>query len=203
MTTDNELIIRPADFTRIPWKNGQGWTEDIHKGYLASLEPATEPDGWDWRLSIAQIDADAPFSQFEGIDRQLFLVSGNGMTLHFDDESFVLEDPLDGVEFTGEEPVAAQLRDGGTTDFNLMWRRRRARVLSVVLETESQVDLMVDEIMGLYAQEGTWQVGDLTVEQGAVGLIHSRENRSLKVFPQTHGRALNFLVAPSGDPEDA
>lgn len=85
---------------------------------------ADVPEPWAWRLSIAEIDADAPFSSFPGVDRELVLLSGNGLRLRFDDgEVAELLPPHDRCRFPGERGVAGELLDGPTTDFNLMWRR--------------------------------------------------------------------------------
>lgn len=81
-------------------------------------------DDWDWRLSIAEIERDAPFSAFPGIDRELVLLSGNGLRLRFDDgQVHELQPPHDKLRFAGERAVTGELREGPTQDFNLMWRR--------------------------------------------------------------------------------
>jgi environmental stress-induced protein Ves len=71
-----------------------------------------------------RIEQDAPFSRFEGIDREIVLLSGNGVRLHFDDGSVhALEPPHGRLRFAGEAGVNGVLIDGATQDFNLMWRR--------------------------------------------------------------------------------
>ena len=58
------------------------------------------------------------------VDRELVLLSGNGLRLRFDDGELVeLLPPHDGLRFAGEHGVTGELVDGPTTDFNLMWRR--------------------------------------------------------------------------------
>ena len=77
------------------WKNGAGWTSEIMK--------VPDADDWDWRLSIAEIETDAPFSAFPGIERELVLLSGNGLRLRFDDgEVHELLPPHDRLRFAGE-----------------------------------------------------------------------------------------------------
>ena len=85
-----------------------------------------DSDDWDWRLSIAEIERDAAFSSFPGIDRELVLLSGNGLRLRFDDgEVQELQPPHGKLRFAGERLVVGELVDGPTHDFNLMWRRER------------------------------------------------------------------------------
>jgi environmental stress-induced protein Ves len=75
-------------------------------------------------LSIAEIDEDAPFSAFPGVDRELVLLEGNGLRLRFDDGEVVeLQPPHDRLRFAGERVLRGELVDGPTRDFNLMWKR--------------------------------------------------------------------------------
>ena len=107
-------VIPANEYRRERWRNGLGWTREIHAA----------GDPWQWRLSIAEIDQDAPFSSFPGVDRELVLLSGNGLRLRFDDgESTLLEPPHGRLRFAGERAVTGELVDGPTQDFNLMWRR--------------------------------------------------------------------------------
>ena len=109
-------VIPANEYRRERWRNGLGWTREIHA--------ASSRGGWDWRLSIAEIEQDAPFSLFPGVDRELVLLSGNGLRLRFDDgEVNELHPPHDRMRFAGERGVTGELLDGPTQDFNLMWRR--------------------------------------------------------------------------------
>ncbi len=115
-----EVTLIPAnEYRRERWKNGLGWTREIYR------HPAGSED-WDWRLSIAEVDKDGPFSAFPGVDRELVLLSGEGMCLHFEDgEQVELLPPHDRVRFAGERALGAELISGPTQDFNLMWKRDR------------------------------------------------------------------------------
>ena len=111
-------VIAANEYRRERWKNGAGWTREIVR--------VPDRDDWDWRLSIAEIEQDAPFSIFPGIDRELVLLRGNGLRLSFEDgEVRVLQPPHDRLRFEGERKLAGELLDGPTHDFNLMWRRER------------------------------------------------------------------------------
>ena len=115
---DLSRVVPANEYRRERWRNGAGWTREI----------AAEPEGgeWSWRLSIAEIEQDAPFSRFEGIDREIVLLSGNGVRLRFDDGMVhALEPPHGRLRFSGEAGVFGELIDGPTQDFNLMWRRDR------------------------------------------------------------------------------
>ena len=114
------ITLLPAnEYQRVRWKNGQGWTREI-------LRVPDDRSDWDWRVSIAEVDRGGPFSTFEGCDRELVLLSGDGMRLDFGDgESVELLPPHGRHRFPGESPVSAELISGPTQDFNLIWRRDR------------------------------------------------------------------------------
>lgn len=117
-------VIPANEYRRERWRNGLGWTREIHAAVSPAAENQAAGDAWAWRLSIAEIERDAPFSSFPGVGRELVLLSGNGLRLRFDDgESVVLEPPHGRLRFDGERAVIGELLDGPTQDFNLMWRR--------------------------------------------------------------------------------
>lgn len=117
---DRSQVIPANEYRRVRWRNGAGWTREIH------AHGDVGADAWDWRLSIAEIEQDAPFSTFPGTDRELVLLSGQGLRLRFDqDDTRLLEPPHGRFRFAGEHPVTGELVDGRTEDFNVMWRRDR------------------------------------------------------------------------------
>ena len=112
-------LIPGNEYRRERWKNGLGWTREI-------LRSPDAREDWDWRLSIAEVDKDGPFSAFPGVDRELVLLAGEGMRLRFDDgEQIDLMPPHDRARFAGERAIQAELVSGPTQDFNLMWKRDR------------------------------------------------------------------------------
>ena len=121
MSTDTLLsaatrVIPSVEYRRERWRNGLGWTREILR----------VPDTGEWqvRLSIAEIEQDAAFSAFPGIERELVLLRGQGLRLRFADGAVhTLLPPHDRVRFAGEAEIHGELVDGLTHDFNLMWRR--------------------------------------------------------------------------------
>ena len=115
------LLIPFAGLEPAPWKNGGGSTTE-----LAIAPPGASLDKFDWRISLATICADGPFSQFNGVDRSLALVDGPGVFLEIDEEGrFALDEDAPLVEFAGESHVMATLAGAPSTDFNVMTRRDR------------------------------------------------------------------------------
>ncbi|MGZ8289640.1 MAG: HutD/Ves family protein [Telluria sp.] len=115
------VLIPFASLEPSPWKNGGGTTTEI-----VTYPPEAAFDEFDWRISLATIAQDGPFSVFPGIDRTLALVEGTGANLDFNGERrFFLSDEDPVVEFPGEDSVVATVANGATTDFNVMTRRGR------------------------------------------------------------------------------
>ena len=115
-------LIQYASLMPAPWKNGGGSTTEI-----AVSPPGAGFDDFDWRVSLATITQDGPFSVFPGIDRTLALVDGDGVLLDFGDERVVLSPSEPLIEFAGEDTVHATVTGANTTDFNVMTRRGRCR----------------------------------------------------------------------------
>lgn len=114
-------LLRASDHKRMPWKNGGGETVEI----------AVSPDGvgladFDWRVSMATVATDGPFSVFPGIDRTLSILEGEGMTLFIEGrEPERLTQASDPLSFAADAPTSATLIDGTITDLNVMTRRGR------------------------------------------------------------------------------
>lgn len=118
-TASGSRVLAAGGYRRERWRNGAGWTREIHA--QASSDPGR---GWDWRLSIAEIEQDASFSMFPGVERELVLLDGNGLCLRFDDgQCHTLLPPHGRLRFAGERSLTGEPVDGATRDFNLMWRR--------------------------------------------------------------------------------
>lgn len=109
-------VIPSFHYRRERWRNGLGWTREILR--------VPDREDWQLRLSIAEIEQDAAFSSFPGIERELVLLRGEGLRLRFADGAVhTLQPPHDRLRFAGEAQVTGELVDGVTHDFNLMWRR--------------------------------------------------------------------------------
>ena len=114
--------LRSRDSRRVRWKNDGGWTTEIARGCIGGAD--AQGDGFDWRLSIADIESDGPFSPFPGMDRDLVLVAGNGIELDIDEDTPLrLDRRFQQVRFAGEQRVGCRLLAGPTRDFNVIVRR--------------------------------------------------------------------------------
>jgi environmental stress-induced protein Ves len=110
----DDLRTFPFDtLTSEPWRNGGGTTRTVASGGPAA-------NSWDWRVSVADIARDGPFSIFPGIDRHLALIEGNGVVLCGDGVRMRLARLGEVVTFAGELSLDARLIDGPVRVWNLM-----------------------------------------------------------------------------------
>jgi uncharacterized protein len=116
--------LTPADYRRVPWRNGAGTTTEL----------LVEPPGdiaaggrFHYRVSIADVANDGPFSRFDGYDRHIMLLSGAGMTLDCGVFGGIdLTTPYEPRCFPGDWVVRGSLKNGPVRDFNLIVDRARA-----------------------------------------------------------------------------
>ncbi|MEO7916806.1 MAG: HutD family protein [Dokdonella sp.] len=129
--------IPAAECRRTLWKNGGGWTTEV------AIEPAGAHLGgdFDWRVSIADIEQDGPFSIFPGVERDLFMLRGNGIELNIDGSAQRLDRALQRIHFSGDSEVHCRLLNGATRDFNVMVRARS--IVAYIAATEPLQDLAI------------------------------------------------------------
>lgn len=105
-------IIRVSDLVARPWRNGGGITREIlevrHGAVLL------------WRLSMADVASDGPFSDFSGLMRVLTVIDGGAMELITPNGSLMAA-PRQPVQFDGGLAVSSKLCDGPLRDLNLMF----------------------------------------------------------------------------------
>ena len=105
-------IQRVDEHSAMPWANGLGTSYEVASDRNADGE-------WTWRVAIAPVVLDGPFSVMPGVDRELVVIEGNGMVLNVDDESVKCM-PGQVVRFSGDSVTIARLLDGPTVDLGLM-----------------------------------------------------------------------------------
>jgi environmental stress-induced protein Ves len=125
-------ILRKDDFTFMPWKNGGGSTVELYK-----VPRLNQEEGFYFRLSVANVEKDGPFSIFPGIDRTLICLSGEGFKLKFNHHEKILK-PLDISEFRGEEEIYCELVNGPCQDFNVMVDRSWGKVSMEIKQIRPQ-----------------------------------------------------------------
>ncbi len=117
-------LVFPHHWQTQKWQNGGGITHELIK------DTQTE---WRYRLSIADVAQDGPFSHFAGIDRIILLLEGKGFELYFGGGHLqAVTKPFEPFPFRGDDPVNCDLIDGPVRDFNVMTRRENTRAYAQV-----------------------------------------------------------------------
>lgn len=172
-------LLRASTYQRMRWKNGAGWTSEIYR-----LDDPTASDGapWLWRLSIAELERDGPFSVFPGIDRELVMLSGNGLNLCFDDGETHQLKPIERLSFAGERGAYGALIDGPSRDFNLMWQRAHIDATLTQHKLSANETLLVesDRSYVLHLISGWMRVPNSTeiMAPGDTALLHAHSAAS-------------------------
>jgi uncharacterized protein len=123
-------VLRSEQHRRMPWRNGGGVTYEV-----ASSPAGTELADFDWRISIAEVEAGGPFSAFPDIDRTIILIEGEWMALTVDGRRhrFGIRDPF---SFDGGSETLCEV-PSRSRDLNVMTRRGRATAAVAVVEADS------------------------------------------------------------------
>lgn len=130
--------LKPDRYREMPWRNGGGSTTELAIYPEGSALGTGAP--FLWRLSMARVEQDGPFSTFAGYDRTLVLLQGSGVQLSFGSHAppVTLSAPLQLCRFAGEWETSCRLIDGTVRDFNVIVDRKRGRaaVESVALTSQ-------------------------------------------------------------------
>lgn len=165
--------LTSADYRRMPWRNGGGTTTEI-------AIAAGPSERFLHRVSIADVEADGPFSRFEGYDRHIMLISGAGMTLECGAHGRIeLRAPFEPRFFSGDWDVTGMLVSGPVRDFNVIVDRAR---VTATLETRR-----LDERATIACGEGS------------SCLVHVLEGNLMGVAEgDTLVADVSFVVVPDG-----
>jgi environmental stress-induced protein Ves len=148
-------ILRHADYKRMPWKNGLGITEEV-----IAHPPGSDIASFGWRLSIAHVGADGPFSVFAGIDRTIALLDGDGLLLDLPGRTIELEAHGEPFAFSGDLEISSRNKGGATIDLNIMTRRGRFKHRMRRLDGAKQIEIHTPGTILLFN-------GSASVTQGA------------------------------------
>ena len=129
-------VLRAADRAASPWKNGGGITREV-----AAWPPGAGFDDFHWRVSMAEVRVDGPFSAFQGVDRILAVLEGR-LALDIEGRGTIT---LDGAAppavFPGDAPTVGRVLAGPVTDLNVMSRRGAVRADLTRLEIRPRLTL--------------------------------------------------------------
>lgn len=131
-------FLRATGRVATPWKNGLGVTREI-----AADPPGADLGSFDWRISMAAVEAGGRFSSFPGVNRLLVVLEGR-LALRIGGAAPVELGPdTPPLAFAGDVPVEAGLLAGPVTDLNVMTRRGRVQARLERLTIDGPVERSV------------------------------------------------------------
>ena len=121
-------LVALADVVPQAWRNGGGRTRELLRWPL----DAHDDGAWSLRISVADIEADGPFSAYPGVERWFAVIEGAGVVLGFADGDRELRAGAAPLHFDGGDAPGCMLVAGPTRDLNLMARGGAGRMQAVV-----------------------------------------------------------------------
>lgn len=130
-----------------PWRNGAGQTREL-------VAWPTAQD-WMWRISVADIAQNGPFSSYPGVARWFAVLSGAGVRLTMNGAAQILELNAASapVDFDGDWPVVCELVNGPTRDFNVMVRKDAAGAKLKRIHGHFQTTITQEIFVGICSNE--------------------------------------------------
>jgi environmental stress-induced protein Ves len=194
-------IVTPASYNVVPWRNGRGETLEL------CSHPLVDCNAFSWRLSIATVDNDGPFSRFVDCDRTLVLLEGAGISLRQETGKLdVLSSRFSIARFSGDCETEATLHNGAIRDFNVMCNRRHCSAIVDALSEDGSLFVSGD-ILFFYAVDR-----DVELRSPDCTNIGLKGNHILKFAGPAHGRwafshgpviAIRIFLNPIASPAKA
>ena len=189
-------VIRRPEFKTSAWKNGAGLTHE-------AIRVPAGAEHYLWRISVAEIAASGPFSDFTGYRRHMVLLQGDGLRLRFSNGSETeLRQPGDLAEFDGSLHTECDLAGGACTDLNLVTARSIATVDARVERLSEPLTLRcgAGESMAFVCVRGTISIERAGHEPVALGRwdlgVHERSaaTGAMRCIPGRPGEDLLFVA---------
>jgi environmental stress-induced protein Ves len=136
-TPDHLGVVRFAELAPVPWRNGGGITREV----VSAGGPGAQ--GFDWRISIAEVTEPGPFSTFPGVDRIIAVVQGEGMDLLIDGVEHVLG-LHETLSFDGASQTSCTRLAGAVRDLNVMTRNDRLSATVAIRDLSETRPIAVD-----------------------------------------------------------
>jgi environmental stress-induced protein Ves len=149
-------VVRTGEVRAQEWANGGGTTRELLRA-----------DDGAWRVSLADVDADVPFSSFPGSHRLLTVVDGPVLRLVVDGVE-VLVEPRRPFAFSGDAEVAGSVPEGPVRVLNVI-ADPAVEAFVTVLELGRSSSLPLADDQAALVLQGRARAGD--AEAAAYDLV--------------------------------
>jgi len=164
------------------WRNGGGETREL------SVWPrGAGLDAFEWRVSVAAIARDGPFSRFPGCTRTAVLIEGTGCRLVDGPLCVELAQRFAQATFAGAPAWQCELMEGPVQVLNVIVRPRFRADVQVARDDERDVGVALYRVA--YAACGT----------SAVALGDEVAQLASGDACEVHGSALDLKIRPGRD----
>lgn len=183
-------LMRKSDLVWLPWKNGAGVMADIA---CAQGLHGRDPD---WRVSMARVERDSPFSHYADTERGMMLIEGERLDLLIDDDApLTVRAGASAVVFPGDQPTRGVPVDGAIVNLNVMVRRdaMRQRMIRWTCDGPSSLPVMSAGKSFAYVQRGrialyqdtpmVLEAGDTLITDAAVKFEGTAELIEINIWP--------------------
>lgn len=168
------MILKAATYRQGLWRNGLGVSWEI-------TEEGGDP--FDWRMALARLDADAPFSDYPGIDRVFTIIEGNGIKLEIDGVGAIEAKRYRPVFFPGDRATSCHVVSGPCRALNL-FVKRGGFVPDVVITCHGKGDeLVLAGLNLLFIIDGEAALDGEDMEREDSGIVKSPA--ALRFFTDT------------------
>jgi len=174
-------LVLVDEVAQTRWRNGGGTTREL----------LAWPNEGEWRIrvSVADVEADGPFSSFPGVERWFTVLEGHGVELTVDGATHRLTAGAAPLRFDGESPATCRLLDGPTRDLNLMLRGMHGGMFAAVAAQPWRPQAAQ---CGLFAAVGGRCVADTELVVPARSLLWFDDAPASLSFLPTEAAALNI-----------
>lgn len=144
-------LIRLQDCAVTPWANGGGVTTELAAKRVGRHVV--------WRISVARIDRDGPFSRFPGMARVHTIIEGAGLDLR-GESGVLLARPFLPLSFDGALALNARLLDGPCRALNVIYNPKDVVVVVNVFANDQEFEATAGEV--IFVASGMARMSDKT-----------------------------------------
>ena len=189
-------IVRAGECRTTAWKNGGGSTTEI-----AVAPPGASLDDFDWRVSMARVASDGPFSEFANIDRTLAILKGHGLSLAIGGAAPVMLDQnSEPIRFPGDMPTSARLLAGEIIDLNVMTRRGRFEHRLQRIREQARCDFDGNDVALAVACAGKVELSfahnKIDLADGDTAILTCADDATLTIAPAGSADCYLVLLRP-------